>query len=89
MAKQKSKLKLKVSERIALWFLRKRFSATIRLRKNKNTGDWSLSIRRGHPVWVDIEPELADELCLITHSNKETFVGGEERTIAKYISAVV
>lgn len=85
----KEKLRVGILERIALWFLRKRFSAAIRLRKNKNTGDWSVSFRRNNSVWIDIEPELADELCLITHSNKHTFEKGEQRLIAKYVSAIV
>lgn len=89
MGKKKEKLRVGIVERIALWFLRKRFSASIRLKKNANTGDWSISVRRVNPVWINIEPELAEELCLITHSNKNTFDRGEQRLIGKYISAVV
>lgn len=81
-------MKLKLTERLALRFLQKRFSSSIYLMLDKD-GEWQISIRRNYRCWVPIDSELAYEICLINNVNSKTFKKGEERQIAKYVTAVV
>lgn len=81
-------MKLKLTEKIALWFLRKRFSSSIHLMFDKD-GEWQISLRKNYRSWVPIDSDLAYELCLLNNVNSKTFKKGEERQIAKYVSAVV
>jgi len=80
--------KLKFTEKIALRFLQKRFSSSMHIMLDKD-GGWNISLRKNYRVWIPIEPELAYELCLINNVNTKTFKKGEERQIAKYVTAVV
>jgi hypothetical protein len=81
-------MKKSITEKIALWFLRRRFASSIYLRMTKD-GEWQISLRKQYRSWVPIDSDLAYELCMLNNVNSKTFVKSEERLIAKFVSAVV